>query len=71
MQRYQLGPDRAFEFLTRVSRISDVTLEALAAQMIEDITHQHNSMTDDPTAANEGPTTVSEAPPAPQSAGQR
>ena len=40
MQRYQLGQDRAFEFLTRVSRINDVTLEALAAQMVEDITHQ-------------------------------
>jgi GAF domain-containing protein len=35
MQRYLLSPDRAFEFLTRVSRINDVTLEALAAQIVD------------------------------------
>src|SRR5688572_8686675 len=54
MQRYQLGPDRAFEFLTRVSRINDLTLETLAAQMIEDITHQHNSMTITPQLPTRG-----------------
>ena len=36
MQRYLLSPDRAFEFLTRVSRINDVTLEALATQIVDE-----------------------------------
>ena len=41
MQRYQVGPDRAFEFLTRVSRIHDVTLEVLASQLVDEISHRH------------------------------
>jgi hypothetical protein len=41
MQRYQLSEDRAFEFLTRVSRINDITLEVLAAQIVEDVPQQH------------------------------
>ena len=43
MERYQLGPDRAFEFLTRVSRIHDVTLEVLAGQMVDEIAQRHES----------------------------
>ena len=43
MQRYQVGPDRAFEFLTRVSRIHDVTLEVLAGQLVDEIAQRHHS----------------------------
>ena len=38
MQRFRLGPDRAFELLTRVSRIHDVTLEVLASQILDEVT---------------------------------
>ena len=38
MQRFQLSADRAFELLTRVSRIHDVTLEVLADQILDEIT---------------------------------
>ena len=40
MERYQLTPDRAFQLLTRVSRINDVTLEALATQIVDEATHR-------------------------------
>jgi len=39
MQRFQLSADRAFELLTRLSRIHDVTLEVLADQILEEITN--------------------------------
>ena len=38
MQRFQLSGDRAFELLTRVSRMHDLTLEVLAEQILDDIT---------------------------------
>ncbi|MET0694369.1 MAG: GAF and ANTAR domain-containing protein [Propionibacteriaceae bacterium] len=38
MQRFRLSADRAFELLTRVSRIQDVTLETLANQILDEIT---------------------------------
>jgi hypothetical protein len=37
MQRFQLSADRAFELLTRVSRIHDVTLEVLAGQILDEL----------------------------------
>ena len=37
MERFQMTADRAFELLTRVSRIHDVTLEVLAHQILDDI----------------------------------
>ena len=43
MQRYQLSPDRAFEFLTRVARIHDITLEVLATQLVDEIAQRHHS----------------------------
>lgn len=39
MQRFQLGPDQAFELLVRVSRIHDVTLEVLANQILDEVTN--------------------------------
>lgn len=39
MQRFQLSADRAFELLTRVSRVHDITLEILADQILAEITH--------------------------------
>ena len=38
MQRFQLSADRAFELLTRVSRIHDITLEVLADQILAEVT---------------------------------
>ena len=38
MQRFRLSADRAFELLTRVSRIHDVTLEVLAGQILDELT---------------------------------
>ena len=42
MERYQLTADRAFELLTRVSRINDVTLEALALQIVDEAAHRRS-----------------------------
>ena len=39
MQRFQLSADRAFELLTRVSRVHDVTIEVLAGQILDELTH--------------------------------
>jgi AmiR/NasT family two-component response regulator len=39
MQRIQLSADRAFELLTRVSRIKDLTLEVLADQILDEVTN--------------------------------
>ena len=39
MQRFRLSADRAFELLTRVSRIHDVTLEILAEQILDEVTN--------------------------------
>ena len=39
MQRFQLSGDRAFELLTRVSRMHDLTLEVLAEQILDEITN--------------------------------
>jgi GAF domain-containing protein len=47
MQRFQLSADRAFELLTRVSRIHDVTLEILADQILDDITNPPTQSSDD------------------------
>jgi len=47
MQRFQLSADRAFELLTRVSRIHDVTLEILAGQILDEITNQPMPTTTD------------------------
>ncbi len=46
MQRYQFGPDRAVELLTRVSRMLDVTLEALAHQILDEVTNASEPATD-------------------------
>jgi GAF domain-containing protein len=42
MERYRLTADRAFELLTRVSRINDVTLEDLALQIVDEATHRRS-----------------------------
>ena len=47
MQRFQLSADRAFELLTRVSRIHDVTLEVLADQILDEVTNPPMPTTDD------------------------
>jgi hypothetical protein len=47
MQRFQLSADRAFELLTRVSRIHDLTLEVLADQILEEITNPPTQSSDD------------------------
>jgi hypothetical protein len=47
MQQFQLSGDRAFELLTRVSRIHDVTLHVLADQILAEITHGRVAETDD------------------------
>ncbi len=39
MERFHLSADLAFELLTRVSRIHDLTLEALADQILEEVTN--------------------------------
>ncbi len=49
MHQFQLTADRAFELLTRVSRIHDVTLEALAEQILDEVTNP-------PTQTDDGPT---------------
>ena len=49
MHQFQLTADRAFELLTRVSRIYDVTLEALAEQILDEVTNP-------PTQTDDGPT---------------
>ena len=49
MQRYQFGPDRAVELLTRVSRMRDVTLEALANQILDEVTNNIHEVTNTPT----------------------
>ena len=46
MQRFQLSADRAFELLTRVSRIHDLTLEVLADQILDEITNTPTHATD-------------------------
>jgi hypothetical protein len=38
MKRFQLTADRAFDLLTRVCRIHDITLEELAAQILDEAT---------------------------------
>jgi GAF domain-containing protein len=48
MQRFQLSADRAFEILTRVSRIHDLTLEVLADKILDEITNPPMESTDDP-----------------------
>ena len=39
MERFQMTADRAFELLTRVSRIHDMTLEGLASQVLDEVEH--------------------------------
>jgi len=50
MQLYQFGPDRAVELLTRVSRMRDVTLETLANQILDEVTHAPEPTTHDPVS---------------------
>jgi hypothetical protein len=47
MQQFQLSADRAFELLTRVSRIHDLTLEVLADQILDEITNSPTPATED------------------------
>ena len=47
MQQFQLSADRAFELLTRVSRIHDVTLEVLADQVLDEVTNGSTDSMDD------------------------
>ena len=47
MQRFNLASDRAFEVLTRVSRIEDLTLDALASQILEEITEAAGQSVDE------------------------
>jgi hypothetical protein len=49
MQRYQFSPDRAVELLTRVSRMRDVTLETLANEILDEVTHASEPTTRDRT----------------------
>jgi len=52
MQRFQLSADRAFELLTRVSRVHDVTIEVLSNQILDELTHLPTAPTaDGPTAS--------------------
>ena len=52
MQRFQFSADRAFELLTRVSRIHDVTIEVLSNQILDELTHPPTAPTPDaPTAS--------------------
>ncbi len=39
MERFQVSADRAFELLTRVSRMHDLTLEVLAHQILDEVTN--------------------------------
>ena len=39
MERFQVSADRAFELLTRVSRMHDLTLEGLAHQILDEVTN--------------------------------
>jgi GAF domain-containing protein len=50
MQRFQLGADRAFELLTRVSRVHDVTIDMLADQILDEVTNPPAATTADPPA---------------------
>jgi hypothetical protein len=36
MDRYQLSEDRAFEFLTRVARVNDITIRLVAAGILRE-----------------------------------
>jgi len=59
MQRFQLRADRAFELLTQVSRIHDLTLEVLCDQILDEITNAARHTNDEgecsPSAAADGP----------------
>ena len=39
MERFQVSADRAFELLTRMSRMHDLTLEGLAHQILDEVTN--------------------------------
>jgi hypothetical protein len=47
MQQFQLSGDRAFELLTRLSRIHDLTLEVLADQILDEVTNAPMDAIDD------------------------
>ncbi len=49
MQQFQLSADRAFELITRVSRIHNVTLEALCAQVLDEVTNPPSRSDDEPS----------------------
>jgi AmiR/NasT family two-component response regulator len=49
MQQFQLSADRAFELLTRVSRIHDLTLEVLANQILDDVTDTSTQTATEPS----------------------
>jgi GAF domain-containing protein len=46
MQRFRLSADRAFELLTRVSRIHDLTLEVLSDQILYEVTNGRSDAPD-------------------------
>ena len=48
MERFALTADRAFELLTRVSRIRDLTLEVLAHQILDEVTNPAKHLTEAP-----------------------
>jgi hypothetical protein len=52
MQRFQLSADRAFELLTRVSRVHDVTIEMLADQILDEIPNPSLHETSDAPAGS-------------------
>jgi hypothetical protein len=47
MERFQVGADRAFELLTRVSRMHDLTLEVLAHQILDEVTRPSTQPTEE------------------------
>ena len=47
MERFNLSADGAFELLTRVSRIHDLTLEVLAHQIFDEVTNPAKHLTEE------------------------
>ncbi|HSU36180.1 MAG TPA: GAF and ANTAR domain-containing protein [Propionibacteriaceae bacterium] len=52
MQRFQLSADRAFELLTRVSRVHDVTIEVLSSRILDELAHPPTATTADAPVAS-------------------
>ena len=47
MERFALSADRAFELLTRVSRIHDLTLDVVAHQILDEVTNPAKHLTEE------------------------